>query len=155
MKRLFFLVALASVLFASCSSDERRVTNTAREFLQAYYIDYDFDRARALSTVGTHEHMQQWIMVFELTPRELTHLNFGSFEIESVEVLSTRATVIYLVDNTRRHLLLRRISNKWLVDMPVETSDNRLFSLSLNRPQTGGFTSAQSRPTRIGGPIEE
>ena len=154
MKRVLFLFALASVLLTSCNSN-RDAMSVARDFLQAYYIDYDFDRARARSTVATHEHMQEWILIFELTPRSLTHLNFSSFEIEGVDVLTNRATVNYRVDNTQRQLLLRKINGRWLVDMPIDVATNRLFSLSHNRPDTGGFASAQSQPTRLGGPTEE
>jgi len=154
MKRIFFLLVLSSVFLTACNSN-RDAMSVARGFLQAYYIDYDFDRARALSTVATHEHMQQWIMIFEMTPRELSHLNFSSFEIDEIEVLATRATVHYRVDCTRRRLFLRQINGRWFVDMPADIADNRFHSLSLNRPQSGGFASATSRPTRIGGPIEE
>jgi len=156
MKKVFFLVVLASFLLTSCGN--RAITNVARDFLQAYYIDHDFNRARMLSTAATHEHMQQWIMIFELTPAEANPHLFQSFEIYEIDALSNRATVHYRVDNTRRQLMLRQIDGRWFVDLPMDMlSVNRaIFSLSLNRPESGGFASAQSRPARLGGaPVEE
>lgn len=142
-------------MFLTSCNGNREAMNVARNFLNAYYIDYDFDRARALSTPATHEHMQQWIMVFELTPEELRHLNFSRVVVDDIDIVGTRATVRYRVDNIRRHLLLRQTNGRWLVDMPTEIANNREFSLSHNRPDTGGFASAESRPTRLTRRTEE
>jgi len=154
MKKIFFLLALSSVLLTACGGN-RDAMNVARDFLQAYYIDHDFDRARTLSTVATHDHMEEWIMIFNLTPRDMNPHLFSELVVEDIEVMTARATVNYRVDNTRRQLLLRQTGGNWLVDMPSDLATNRLFSLSLNRPDTGGFASAESRPFRLGGPIEE
>jgi len=150
-KGVIFAVLFLSVLLASCSN--RGVENTARIFLQAYYIDHDFDKAAALSTPATQEHIQEWAMLFALTPKEYISagLYFETFEIEKSDILKTRATVGYRVDNTPRDLLLRKVDGKWLVDMPIEISfSGPRFSLSLHKPHSGGFASAQSQPTRLG-----
>jgi hypothetical protein len=154
-KTALLSVLLSSLLLASCGN--RSAENIARIFLQAWYIDHDFDKAIALSTPATHEHIHEWVMLFSHTPRE-SGLYFETLELEKTDVLQTRASAHYMVDNTRRELLLRKIDGKWLVDMPVDVlSGGRRFSLSLSNPNTGGFASAQSQPARLGStrPIEE
>jgi hypothetical protein len=149
------LIALTAILcfplLISCSGDSPK--KVATNFLQAYYIDHDFARAGELSTPATHEHIGEWILLFELTPKEILNNDFyfDSFEILETDVRKTKATVDYRVNITHRQLLLSKVDGRWLVDMSAEASfGNQQFSLSLNKPQTGGFASAESQSIRLG-----
>ncbi|MCL2026919.1 MAG: hypothetical protein FWG79_00365 [Bacteroidales bacterium] len=150
-KSKFFVMVFAVLSLASCS--ENNAKKTAKHFLQAYYIEHDFDRAGEFSTPATQEHMGEWALLFGLTPREIINEDFyfDRFEITDTDIKKTKAVIDYRVNITNRQLLLSKVNGRWLVDMPTEVSfNNRIFSLSLNKPQTGGFASAESKPTRLG-----
>jgi hypothetical protein len=144
----FLAVYLSLLLFASCGN--RPVERAAKNFLQAYYLDYDFGLARHLATEESQEHLNERVLIFEANPFARNE-GFSSFEITGMDVKKTKAVVNYKADNTRRKLLLSKVNGQWLVDMSFDVANSGSeFSLSLNKPNTGGFASAESKPTRLG-----
>ena len=147
-KKVFFVMAIAVALFSSCSS--RNAQKVARNFLQYYYVDHNFDAAAALSSPATHSNLNMAISMYHFNPYS-EESRFRNFEITDIDVRKTKAVFHYSVDGTPRRLLLSKFDGKWLVDMPEqEVSFDRRFSLSLVRSRGGGFTSAQSAPIRLG-----
>jgi len=147
-KSLLFLCLSGFVLLSSCG-DQRVVNRTASAFLQSFYVENNFEAAKAISTQMTHEHINTRAMMFHLNPNSATS-RFSSFKINNKEVRNTKAVVFYILDgNVERQLNLSKIDRTWLVDMPEHISTNPVFSISPIRGG-GGFASAMSEPIRLG-----
>jgi hypothetical protein len=146
--KTLILIMVGSLLMFSCEGNGAK--RVAKDFLQTYYIDLNFDEATKLATENSQDHLNERILFFNMNPYSRDE-KFTRFEIREVDAQKTKASVIYTVDNLTRKLLLSRIGGQWLVDMPFEVANNGLeFSLSLTKPDTGGFASAESRPMRVG-----
>jgi len=138
---------LLSLCLVSCG-DQRVINRTARTFLQSFYVDHNFEAAKAVSTRMTHDNIDTRAMMLLLNPNFKAN-RFNSFEIDKKEIRNTKAVVFYtLNDEVERQLNLSLIDRVWLVDMPEQTTTNPVLSLSLMRGG-GGFASAVSEPIRL------
>ncbi len=147
MKKFFLLaviIGLAS-LFSSCSN--AAVKEVSQNFLQAYYVDNNFEAAKALATEATHEGLDYKAMLFAFNPNAEAE-SLKEFKIKKIESKKTKAVCFYEIDGQQRRLNLRKVNGAWLVDMPESTTMNPELSLSQSG-ETGGFASASSEPVRL------
>ena len=150
MKKIYIICLLgAALLFTSCS-EQRTVNRTASTFLHSFFVENDFDAARAVSTRITHENINARALAFQWNPYAQEN-RFTRFRITNSEILRTRAVVFYtLDDDVERRLNLSKINGQWLVDMPETVSLNPDFSLTPTRVSGRGFASAMSETVRLG-----
>ncbi|GHU86428.1 hypothetical protein FACS1894153_3490 [Bacteroidia bacterium] len=148
MKKIVSLITIAIVaVVLVCCSQSSAAKKVAISFLQAYYVDKDFDKAKEYSTEASHSSIEYKEMMLMMSPvSESSQIKF--FEYQSIEVDKNRATCRYMVLGEIRVLYLSKINRKWLVDMPESTIIEPTASLSLTSGQ-GGFASAQSEPIRL------
>ena len=141
-------MVLSSALLYSCGNQEAR--RVAEQFLQAYYVDNDFNAAAEFVTEASVENLKQTALLLEFDPASRIGI-FESFEIISVDAQKSKAICYYAVDGVKRRLLLSKIDGCWLVDMPGDvTREGADLSLTLSPINSGGFASAESELTRIG-----
>ena len=142
----FLLLSIVVMLAGACSNDKRVATSTAKSFLQAYYVDLDFDRALQLSNDASHSAIIEQAEIVALNPyakEETPIISFLSLSLNKDN--PHNATYTYTCNRTERTLPLQKTNGKWFVDLQgglVETCGNNEFStLSTNE---GGFASAAS-----------
>lgn len=138
---------LTFLLVSACTSDKKDASSTAKAFLQAYYVDLNFEEALRLSSESS------WQVIID--QKEISHLNpyakeetpdivFTTIQMESKG--ATKATCIYTCNRVERKLPLKKINGVWRVDLngnTVETAGNEGHFISL-QPTGSGFSSAVS-----------
>lgn len=145
--RLATIVGILSFVFLSCG-EKKAVRKVSQSFLQNYYVDNDFEAAKAVSTEPTHETLDFKAMMFSLNPNSESE-SINAFKIKKIDVRETKASCFYEVLGQERRLNLRKTDQGvWLVDMPENASIEPGLSLSQSRNQ-GGFSSATSEPIRL------
>ncbi len=141
MLTAFFLLA------TSCKNNKREAEHVAENFLQAYYMDLDFDKALQLCSDASRAAVHEQAELTALNPyakEETPDLVFSGLEIDPDNAHTARFT--YTCNRAERTLPLRKFNDKWLVDLQggtVESSGNNDFS-HLSASEKGGFTSAAS-----------
>ncbi len=146
-RKISILVAIAIVSLFSTSCSKRAAKETAKAFLQSYYVDNDFEAAKAFSTEGTHETLDFKAMMFTLNPNSESE-SIQEFKIKKMDVRKSKAVCFYEVVGEERRLNLSKVDDKWLVDMPENATIEPGLSLSQSTNQ-GGFTSAMSEPIKL------
>jgi hypothetical protein len=144
---LFATVVVMALCFLSCRNSAA-VKDVSQKFLQAYYVDNDFNAAKDLSTDATKEGLDYKAMLFAANPNSEEE-SLKAFEIKKIEAKKTKAICFYEIEGQERRLNLRKVNNAWLVDMPESASGDPELSLSQSG-ETGGFASASSEPVRLG-----
>lgn len=152
MKRISVHPILSLLIIAvsawGCHSDQKQATTVAQTFLQAYYIDFDFDKAMALSSEASHAAIAEQAQMASLNlyaEHEKPEIIFKKLEIDPETPM--RATCTYTCNQAERTLPLRRFKDRWLIDVPygtVETGGSNLLNLSTE--SHGGFAAAASGP---------
>ncbi|MDR0620124.1 MAG: hypothetical protein LBG17_09535 [Bacteroidales bacterium] len=140
---IFFLFIVSVCTLSSCSS-KRSAERVADKFLQAYYIDFDFRRCRALSTFSSEAAIAE--------KEELVFLNPFASEEESpkVELISTTvvegrfARCVYSLNGSSMDLFLIKDGKKWLVDA-IESGLSKTPTLG---GSSGGFAVSTSAPRK-------
>ena len=133
---------LLGILLSGCSIN--KAERTARQFLKAYYVELDFDRALELSTEDSHEGIYYKKNMTSLSP-------YAKNEVPALEVLEViidpddgnYAYCAYEINGQPKMLPLQKHNGKWLVD-----TDSEAIEGSMGMSATGvseiGFTSAAS-----------
>ena len=144
------LFGMASALLMACGANVRKVEHTAKDFLQAYYVDLDFEKALSLSTDVSHAAIYEQAELISLNPYakdEVPDIVFKGVEIDDQNAV--KATCTYLVNRVERTLPLRKVEGLWLVDLQggsVESGGNESSLMGLSLGEKGGFTSSVSGP---------
>ncbi len=146
-RKISILVVIAIVSLFSASCSKRAAKETAKAFLQSYYVDNDFEAAKAFSTESTHETLDFKAMMFTLNPNSESE-SIQEFKYKKMDMLKTKAVCFYEVVGEERRLNLSKIDGKWLVDMPETAMIEPALSMSQSR-NTGGFASATSDPIKL------
>ncbi len=142
------LFGMASTLLMACGANVRKVEHTAKDFLQAYYVDLDFEKALSLSTDVSHAAIYEQAELISLNPYakdEVPDIVFKGVEIDDQNAV--KATCTYLVNRVERTLPLRKLEGLWLVDLQggsVETSGAESSMMELSIGEQGGFATATS-----------
>lgn len=132
----------AAVLLSGCSI--HKAERTARQFLKAYYVDLDFDKALKLSTDDSHQGIYYKKNMTALSP-------YAKDEVPTVEVLEViidpddghYAYCAYEVNGQPKMLPLQKHDGKWLVDTDSEAIEGSMSS-SMSGVSEIGFASAAS-----------
>lgn len=143
---LFFLMLLW--LSMSACSGKRPAEKAARAFLQAYYVDLDFNVARALSTPASHAAIAEKEEMASLNPyakEEAPSISFKELRIEDRR--SGKALCTYWANRVEKTLELRKVEGQWKADLQAQAQEEAagMYSLSSDNSQ-GGFASAASGP---------
>jgi len=146
MKKII-LIFISLALLSSCSN-RHSAKRVARQFLQSYYLDFNFETAKRLSTQETHTNLEQRMLLIEHNPFFREEQAINDVKITNVDVRKTKAVCTYIVGGSQRRLNLNKVDGVWLVDMPQ--ADFLDPALSLGAPiVTGGMAMAESAPIRM------
>ena len=144
---LFFALPAIILLAVSCKGDTSKAAATATAFLQAYYVDLDFDRAKSLCADNSKAAVTEQAETIALNPyakEETPNIVFKTVEINPDN--ANMANFLYTSNRVERKLPLRKYNGKWLVDLQgstVETAGNSNF-IQLSQEGANGFASAVS-----------
>lgn len=136
------LCLATALLLGACSI--HKAERTARQFLKAYYVDLDFDRALELSTQDSHEGIYYKKNMTALSP-------YAKEEAPTLEVLDviidpddgTYAYCAYELNGQPKMLPLQKHDGKWLVDTDSEAIEGSM-GMSASGVSEIGFASAAS-----------
>lgn len=142
------MLAIAAWLMMSCNGDRKNAAATAKTFLQAYYVDLDFNKALQLSSEVTKVAVQEQADMIALNPyaKEETP-DLVLVGIDTDKSNAETATFVYTCNRAERTLPLRKVNGKWLVDLQggsVEAGGNTNDFLQLSSGCESGFASATS-----------
>lgn len=147
MKGLLLSMA-GLLLLTGCDGNTRKAEHAAKDFLQAYYLDLDFEKALSLSTDISHASIHEQAELISLNPyakEEIPDIIFKGIEMDRQN--DGKATYAYSVNRVERTLPLRKLNGIWLVDLQkgtVESGGGEMMELSSG--QQGGFAAAASGP---------
>ncbi len=135
----------AALLLGACSLS--KAERTARQFLKAYYVELDFDRALELSTEDSHQGIYYKKNMTALSP-------YAKDEVPALEVLDViidpddgnYAYCAYEINGQPKMLPLQKHDGKWLVDTDSEAVEGSMSS-SASGVSEIGFASAASSET--------
>lgn len=135
----------AALLLGACSLS--KAERTARQFLKAYYVELDFDRALELSTEDSHQGIYYKKNMTALSP-------YAKDEVPELEVLDViidpddgnYAYCAYEINGQPKMLPLQKHDGKWLVDTDSEAVEGSMSS-SASGVSEIGFASAASSET--------
>ena len=144
----FLLLAVAVIQMTACGNDKKAATSTAKSFLQAYYVDLDFEKALRLSSDNSHNAITEQAQMMALNPyakEETPDIVFKTLETNTDN--PHVASYIYTCNRVERKLPLRKLKGKWSVDLQggiVETNGIENDFVELSSDGTNGFASATS-----------
>ncbi len=136
---------LLALLSGGCSLP--KAERTARQFLKAYYVDLDFDRALELSTEDSHQGIYYKKNMTSLSPYakdEVPELNVLEVIIDPDD--GNYAYCAYELNGYPRMLPLQKHDGKWLVDTDSDAIEG-MGSSSMTGVSEIGFASAASSET--------
>lgn len=144
----FLILATTTIVTIACSNDKKVAISTAKAFLQAYYVDLDFETALRLSSVASHNAITEQEQLTVLNPyakEERPDISFKNLEMDPNN--THVANYVYTCNRVERKLPLRKLNDKWLVDLQGGTVEmggveNEFLELSYDR--NNGFASAVS-----------
>lgn len=147
------LFLAAALLLGGCSL--HKAERTARQFLKAYYVDLDFDRALALSTEDSHEGIYYKRNMTSLSP-------YAKDEVPTLEVLDViidpddgnYAYCAYEINGQPKMLPLRKHNGKWLVDTDSEAIEGTVSSSAIGVSEVGFASAASSETLPKTGPAQ-
>lgn len=133
---------LLALLSGGCSI--HKAERTARQFLKAYYVELDFDRALELSTENSHEGIYYKKNMTSLSP----YAKDEAPELKVLEVIidpddGNYAYCAYELNGQPKMLPLQKNEGKWLVDTDSEAIEGSIGSSAFGVAEVG-FTSAAS-----------
>ena len=138
-------LSAAALLLNACSLS--KAERTARQFLKAYYVELDFDRALELSTEDSHEGIYYKKNMTALSP-------YAKDEVPTLEVLDViidpddgnYAYCAYEINGQPKMLPMQKHNGKWLVDTDSEAIEGAA-GMSASGVMEIGFTSKASSET--------
>lgn len=142
------ILAIAAWLMVSCNGYKKEAAATAKAFLQAYYVDLDFNKALQLSSEASQAAIREQADMIALNPYAKDETpDLVSVGIEMDKDNPETAVYVYTCDRIKRQLPLRRFNGKWLIDLrggTVEAGGNSGDFLQLSPSGESGFASAVS-----------
>lgn len=138
--------AVIAVFATSCSRDKKEAATTAKAFLQAYYVDLDFNKALQLSSEASQAAIREQADMTALNPyakEESPDIVFGGVTINNPNT----ATCNYTCNRVKRNLPLRKLNEKWIIDLggkSVETASSKGDFFELVSDNGNGFFSVAS-----------
>lgn len=136
------LCLAVALLAGACSIS--KAERTARQFLKAYYVELDFDRALELSTEDSHEGIYYKRNMTSLSP-------YAKDEVPELEVLDViidpddgnYAYCAYEINGQPKMLPMQKHNGKWLVDTDSEAIEGTASASAIGVSEIG-FASAVS-----------
>ncbi len=133
----------AALLLGACSLS--KAERTARQFLKAYYVELDFDRALELSTEDSHQGIYYKKNMTALSP-------YAKDEVPALEVLDViidpddgnYAYCAYEINGQPKMLPLQKHDGKWLVDTDSEAVEGSMSSSASGVSEIGIASAASS-----------
>lgn len=133
---------LLALMLGGCSL--HKAERTARQFLKAYYVELDFDKALALSTEDSHEGIYYKKTMTGLSP-------YAKEEVPSVEFIEViidpddgrYAYCTYKINGYPKMLPMQKHDGRWLVDTDSEAIEGTMSS-SMSGVTERGVASAVS-----------
>lgn len=144
---ILVLVVFALSAFA-CNSDKKKASATAEAFLQAYYVDLDFDKAIQLSDNVSHSAINDQAKLITLNPFATEET--PQIVVKGVEIAKNNGNIAictYSCNRIERTLPLRKYNDTWLIDLEgktVETAGIENDLIELSSEGSNGFASAVS-----------
>lgn len=141
-------IVVIAVSALGCGNNQKKAAAVARSFLQAYYVDLDFETATRLSSEVSRQAIADQAEMVALNPyarEEVPTITFKTLKIDPEE--PNRAVCTYLANRVERTLPLRRFNKLWLVHLPygtVETGGSDMMELQSGNQ--GGFAASASGP---------
>lgn len=145
---IWVICLLAALVFCSCGG-KHRAKKTAKTFLEAYYMELDFEKARGLATEPSFEIINN--------KKELSALNpYAKEEVPEVEIKELKldkengdkAVCIYNVNRATKTLHLVKEKGIWRADLAEERRERDADMIHLPSSGDGGFASAASGPIK-------
>lgn len=144
--RLPIGVFIVSMAVVACGG-KNEASQVAKAFLQAYYVDLDFDKAQTLCSDVSRPAVAEQGQMVALNPyatEEIPALAFRQLEWKADN--PNTAVFTYTVNRSERTLPLRKFNGKWLVDLQGGTvemggSANRM---ELSNDSKGGFAASEA-----------
>lgn len=139
---------ISAILLCACNSNRKAAENTAQSFLQAYYIDLDFEKAKSLCSSVSQEAIDDQAAMVSLNPYakdETPNIVVRKTEINPDNPALAKCTYHY--NRVERVLPLRRLNNVWVVDLggnTVESASSGGGFVTLSQDGTNGFASSAS-----------
>lgn len=141
-------VAMGCLLLVLSGCSLHKAERTARQFLKAYYVDLDFDKALELSTEDSHEGIYYKKNMSSLSP-------YAKDEVPELTVLDViidpdngdQAYCAYEVNGQPKMLPLQKHNGKWLVDTDSEAIEGEGGGMSASGVAEAGFAAAVSSQT--------
>jgi hypothetical protein len=140
-RNIIILLLLSITLAYSCKTEENRIKDAAELFLNAYYVDYDYDKAENLVVLESRITIS--------SKKESTGVNYFANKEKAVIVVKNAiiksekfAVVEYMANEMNKQLVLIKNdkTNKWEVD----TFESGIDGSSLGPNPRSGYTSRQS-----------
>lgn len=134
---------LLAALLAGCNL--HKAEQTARQFLKAYYVDLDFDKAMELSTEDSHEGILYKKNMSALSPYakdEVPELNVIDVVIDPDN--GNYAYCAYEVNGRPRMLPLQKHEGRWLVDTDSDAIEGQSGGASASGVAQAGAAAAVS-----------
>jgi hypothetical protein len=143
---LFTVAGIMAILTTNCKSEESKIKSVAEEFLTAYYVDYNYDKAEKLATMEsrlTIANKKESTDANYFAKSEKATIILGNVNIKS----ENYAEVQYMANEMNKLLVFIRNNktNKWEVD----TYESGIDGSNLAPNAKSGFASSQSDATPI------
>lgn len=131
----------------SCRSNSDAAEQTIKAFLNAVYLEHNWDKAQSLTTTESAAKVNdlRYISAFsESTIVEANQESMVKFDIDKSKTIYKKDTAIYTVaytDGSELQFLVIQISNIWKLDLNYETEN--IHSEEINAVNTS-LTTMQS-----------
>ena len=143
--RCMAVVTVGVLLIFLTACNLHKAERTARQFLKAYYIDLDFDKAIELATEDSREGIYYKKNMTDLSP-------YAKDEVPELTVLDVvidpddgnYAYCAYEVNGHPRMLPLQKHDGKWLVDTDSDAIEGEGIGSSASGVSKAGFSAAAS-----------
>lgn len=125
-----------------------KAERTARQFLKAYYVDLDFDKAITLSTEDSHKGIYYKKNMSSLSPYakdEVPELTIIDVIIDPDD--GNYAYCAYEINGNPKMLPLQKHDGKWLVDTDSDAIEGGEGGMSASGVTEAGFAAAVSSQT--------
>lgn len=147
-------LCLAMALLAGACSISK-AERTARQFLKAYYVELDFDRALELSTEDSHEGIYYKKNMTSLSP----YAKDEAPELKVLDVIidpdnGNYAYCAYEINGQPKMLPLQKHDGKWLVDTDSEAIEGSVGSSASGVSEVGFASAASSEALPKTGPAQ-
>ena len=139
-------VAMAILAITTGCTGEGKAGKTAKAFLQAYYTDLDFAKAKTYATSESASLIDERRDMTALNPYAKSEVPTIVFRTLQVGESKTTAEAFYTLNRAERTLYLQKVDGQWKVDLQKEATLRNEGMQQLADGVGGGFASAASGP---------